>query len=190
MKGNEDEFGILQNATARQLVSFSRNQLRGFSHGCCATRWERRGVKSYIYIVENRQKAVQKVLISNLCPFQCDSASKSLTWLLKKPDLFYLGLITMLVPQADWELSNSTSHPTMSMSRRWSKAPRIWDRGSYIQSIWLSRDLWLHNFAFFFNPYLLLLESKVLSKNCLQTQTESGRQREDIQFPLWEVTLK
>lgn len=58
MKGNEDEFGILQNATARQLVSFSRNQLRGFSHGCCATRWERRGVKSYIYIVENRQKAV------------------------------------------------------------------------------------------------------------------------------------
>ena len=58
MKGNEDEFGRLRNASASQLVSFSSNQLRCCSLGCWATqlRWERRGLRGYLHAMENWKK--------------------------------------------------------------------------------------------------------------------------------------
>lgn len=58
MKGNEDEFVISRNASASQLVSFSSNQLRGFSLGGWDTQlpWERRETRGYLQVMENRQK--------------------------------------------------------------------------------------------------------------------------------------
>lgn len=54
MKGNEDGFGILRNASASQLVSFSSNQgVAAWGDGPFSHRGKGGGVQAYLHEEEN-----------------------------------------------------------------------------------------------------------------------------------------
>lgn len=114
MEGNEDEFGILRNASASHLVSFSSSQLRGCSLGCWATylQWERKRVRGYKSSGGHWYPTSANFNVTE-CPNLLHSSSESLT-------CFMWGLLTVFVQQATevgWPwgaLKSGPAHPNMS----------------------------------------------------------------------------
>lgn len=87
MKGNEDGFGILRNASASQLVSFSANQgVAAWGDGPFAYRGKE-GVCRLTYVKKKIQSGLEGIDSQHL-PMTVLTVGPSLLQFIRKPDLF------------------------------------------------------------------------------------------------------